>query len=86
MTRTAQEREQILKRANEVLEKKEQLLAEAKAEERVIKDHLKSKYNLKSIADAKKRLKKLKEEHETLVEESEEVMDKLEEGLKELDE
>ena len=85
MARTAEEREALLKKANEVLERKERMAAEAKAEEKVIKDHLKSKYDLKSIAAARKRLEKLKEEHETLVEEGEEVMDKLEEALEELD-
>ena len=85
MARTAEEREALLKKANEILERKERLAAEAKAEHKVIQDHLKSKYDLKSIAAARKRLEKLKEEHETLVEEGEEVMDKLEEALEELD-
>ncbi len=86
MTRTAEQREALLRKANEVLERKERLVAEAKAEERVIKDHLKGKHNLKSMGDARKRLEKLKEEHESLVEEGEEAMDKLEEALEELDE
>ena len=86
MARTSEEREELLRRANEILERKERLAAEAKAEEKVIKDHLKSKYDLKSMGDARKKLIKLKEEHETLVEEGEEVMDKLEEALEELDE
>ncbi len=85
MTRTAEQREALLKKANEILERKERLVAEAKAEERVIKDHLKGKHGLKSMGDARKRLIKLKEEHESLVEEGEEAMDKLEEGLEELD-
>ncbi len=86
MTRTAEEREALLRKANEILERKERLLAEAKAEEKVIKDHLKGKHSLKSMGDARKRLEKLKEEHESLVEEGEEAMDKLEEALEELDE
>ena len=86
MARTSEERTELLRRANEILERKERLAAEAKAEEKVIKDHLKSKYDLKSIAAARKRLEKLKEEHESLVEDGEEVMDKLEEALEELDE
>lgn len=86
MTRTAEEREELLKRANAILEKWERLTAEAKAEAKVIKDHLKGKYDLKSIGDAKKRLEKLKKEHGELVEEGEEVMDKLEGKLEELDE
>jgi len=85
MARTPEEREELLRKANEVLERKERLAAEAKAEEKIIKDHLKSKYDLKSIAAARKRLEKLKEEHETLVEEGEEIMDKLEEALEELE-
>ncbi len=86
MARTAEQREILLKKANEILERKERLAVEAKAEQKVIQDHLKSKYDLKSIADAKKRLEKLKEEHETLVEEGEEEMDKLEEALEEMEE
>ncbi len=86
MTRTAEQREALLRKANEVLEKWERRVSEAKAEDKVIKDHLKGKHGLKSMGDARKRLEKLKEEHESLVEEGEEAMDKLEEGLEELDE
>jgi hypothetical protein len=85
MTRTPEEREDLLKRANEVLEKKERLAAEATAEKKVIMDHLKGKYDLKSLVSAKKRLEKLAEEHEKLVEEGEEVLDELEEAWEELD-
>jgi hypothetical protein len=85
MARTPEQREELLKRANEVLEKKEKLAAEATAERKVIFDHLKSKYTLKSLAAAKKRLEKLAEEHEKLVDEGEEVLDELEESLEELD-
>ncbi|GAF71051.1 unnamed protein product [marine sediment metagenome] len=85
MARTSEERTELLKRVNEILERKERLAAEAKAEHKIIQDHLKSKYDLKTIAQAKKRLEKLKEEHETLVEEGEKEMDKLEESLEELD-
>ncbi|GAG23008.1 unnamed protein product [marine sediment metagenome] len=86
MVRTAEQREILLRKANEILERKERLVAEAKAEQKVIQDHLKSKYDLKSMGDAKKWLGKAKEEHESLVEESEEALDKLEESLEELDE
>jgi hypothetical protein len=86
MARTPEEREELLRKANEVLERKERLLAEAKAEEKVIRGHLKSKYGLKSSSAAKKKLEKLQEEHERLVEEGEEVMDKLEEAMEELGE
>jgi hypothetical protein len=86
MARTPEEREELIKRANDILERKERLAAEAKAEKKVIHDHLKTKYDLKSIAAARKRLEKLKEEHESLVKEGEEVMNKLEEYLEKLDE
>ena len=85
MARTAEERELLLKKANEILEKKERLLVEAKAEEKVIKERLKTKYGLKTKAAIKKRLEELEKEHKRLVREGEEVLDKLEEGLEGFD-
>ncbi len=85
MARSAEERKRLLEKANEVLERKGKLLAEAKAEKKVIEDSLKSKYNVNTLAAAKKKLKKLEEEHEKLVEEGEEVLSELEEALEELD-
>lgn len=86
MARSPEERKRLLEKANDVLERKERLLAEANAEEKIIREQLSKKYNLKTIASAKKRLKKLKQEHEELVEEGEEVMDELEKELEEIDE